>query len=361
MSRKYLVPALLLAVAALPALQGCKQEEAQVLPARPVLTMTVSPRIQLREGFAGTIEPRYQSDLSFRVIGRITERPVKVGDQVKKGQLLASIDPTQLDLAIRAATADMVSAKAQADNASAEEARRRTLYAQRNVSAETFEASQQARESTQASLLRARTALDKAREQRTYADLTAEYDAVVTGVFMEVGQTAVPGSPTVTIAQPDIRDAVIDVPDDFAPAVQIGAAFRIELQTQAAPPVYGIVREVAPQVDALTHTRRVKIAIKDPGRDYRLGTLVSAHLESGSEAKLRLPSTAILTRGEKTFVWIADASANQVREREVSVTPAEDGVVIVDQGLEAGTRVVVAGVNSLTSGQKVRILDQVTR
>lgn len=78
MSRLFIAVA---AVALLPALQGCKQKQAQELPPRPVLTMVVSPRIEVRNGF-GTVEPRYQSDLSFRVIGRVTDRPVKVGDQV---------------------------------------------------------------------------------------------------------------------------------------------------------------------------------------------------------------------------------------------------------------------------------------
>lgn len=358
MSRLFITVA---AVALLPALQGCEQKQAQELPPRPVLTMVVSPRIEVRNGFAGTVEPRYQSDLSFRVIGRVTDRPVKVGDQVRKGQILGSVDPTPLDLTVRAAKADLVSAKAQADNANADEARRRVLYGQRNVSAETFEQSQQTREAAQASLLRAQTSLDKAREQRSYADLTAEYDAVVTSVFVEVGQMASPGARAITIAQPDVRDAVIDVPDELAPAIHLGTRFRIELYTAAAAPAHGEVREVAPQIDPLTHTRRVKIAIKDPGPDFRLGTLVTAYVEGSAEAKMQIPSSAIVARDGKSFVWIVDPSALTVRTQEVALARRDEHSADVASGLEAGSRVVVAGANSLAPGQKVRLLEQETQ
>lgn len=344
-------------VAAATLLAACDRKPKREIPPRPVLSMVVVLHAGARDGFPGTVEPRFQSDLAFRVLGRVTERNVKVGDQVSKGQVLAALDPAALDFAVRASKADLESAKAQLDNATASEKRRRTLFEQGNLSAELFEAAAQARQAAEASFERARTALEKAQEQRSYAELRAEFDGVVTGVFTEVGQVPTPGQKSISIAQPLVRDAVVDVSDELAGALQIGQVFRVELQSGAAPALKGQVREITPQIDTLTHTQRIKIALQDASADFRLGTLVTAYMEQATQAATtRIPVTALVEKDGRTFVWAVDPSFETVSARPIEIGERSDQYISVRSGLEQGIRIVVAGVNSITPGQRVRIL-----
>jgi multidrug efflux pump subunit AcrA (membrane-fusion protein) len=119
--------AVLMATIALAACGKSDEGDAKAEPVRPVLYMVVEPRPATQAGFAGTIEPRYSTDLAFRVLGRIITRPVQVGDLVQKGETVATLDPSTLDLAIQSAKADLASAEAQFANASASEERQRIL------------------------------------------------------------------------------------------------------------------------------------------------------------------------------------------------------------------------------------------
>jgi RND family efflux transporter MFP subunit len=344
-------------LAAAGVLAACDRKPKREVPPRPVLSMVIASQAISRDGFPGTVEPRFQSDLAFRVLGRVTERNVKIGDQVSKGQVLAALDPSALDFAVRASKADFESAKAQLDNATANEKRRQTLFQQGNLSAELFEAAAQARQAAEASLQRARTALDKAQEQRSYAELHAEFDGVVTGVFTEVGQVPTPGQKAISIAQPLVRDAVVDVSDDLAGALQIGQVFRIELQSGAAPAAKGLVREIAPQIDTLTHTQRIRVALQDAADDFRLGTLVMAYMEQVPQAAAtRIPATALFEKDGKSFVWAVDPASETVSARAIEIGERGDQTISVRSGLEQGVRIVIAGVNSITPGQRVRIL-----
>lgn len=337
-------------------LLGCDDKPKDKLPPRPVLTMVVAQKVSSTDGTPGTIEPRFQSDLAFRVLGRVIERNVKLGDQVSKGQVLAAIDPAALDFALRSAKADFNSAKAQLDNATAALERSKTLYDQGNLSAGLYEAADQARAAAFAAVQRTRTSVDKLQEQRSYAELRAEFDGVVTGVYTEVGQVPSPAQKAISIAQPDVRDAVIDITEDLAASVRIGQPFRIELQSGSAPPARGLVREINPQVDALTHTQRLKIALQDAPAAFRLGTLITAFIEKTGEEMTRVPTSAILDRDGKTFVWIVDPVNTIVSERQVEVGARDEQSTSIRNGLEPGVRIVTAGVHSLTSGQRVRLL-----
>ena len=138
--------------------------------------------------------------------------------------------------------------------------------------------------------------------------------------------------------------------------MQIGQVFRVVLQSGAAPPLRGKVREISPQIDTLTHTQRIKIALQDASADFRLGTLVTAYIDEVAEAATRIPVTALFERDGKTFVWVVDPKAETVSDRQIEIGARDGQSVSVRSGLEQGVRIVIAGVNSITSGQRVRIL-----
>ena len=335
------------------AVAGCK-EEAAAPPVRPVLTTVAAPVSNASATIVGTVQPQINAGLSFRVLGRLIARPVNIGDSVEKGQTVAAIDPAALELAVRSALADVSNRQAQLTNAAGVEARQRTLLETDVTNKATFESAEQGRASAQASVVRAQANLTKAREQLGYAQVKADFAGVVTAVGAEVGQVVSPGQSVVTIARPDIREAVIDVADDLAGALRIGMPFTVRLQLDPAITAQGKIREIAPQADAATRTRRVRITLDNPPATFRLGTTITTALPRDSLQGLRLPASAILAKDGKTMVWLADPASGTVKLREVQSAP-DDGGVRVTSGIEAGALIVTAGVHSLTEGQKVRI------
>lgn len=325
-----------------------------------MLSIKVEPQAVAGSAITGTVEPRYKADLSFRVLGRLIARPVFVGDMVRENQVVAAIDPAALELAVRASTAEVSRSQAQLTNATGTEGRQRTLLETDATTKATLESAEQARAAAQASVIKAQSNLAKAREQLGYAQLRADFAGIVTAVSAEVGQVVSPGQNVVTVARPDVREAVIDVGDDVAGVVQPGAQFIVRLQVDPSVTTTGKVREIAPRADATTRTRRVRIALDQPPEPMRLGTTITAILDAEQTTVIRLPVSAVLAEGGRSFVWLVDGASKSVKRREITIAGTEDGSVRVAAGLEAGQRVVTAGVHSLRDGQSIRI-DQETQ
>lgn len=339
-------------------LAGCKEEQHAKAPApRPVLTITAAAQAARDIGFAGTVEPRYKSDLGFRVLGRIVSRDVGVGDVIKKGQRLAALDPVAYELAVRSAQAELASATARLVNAAATEARQRTLLLQDISNQAQIDAATQALASAQAGVTRAKAELEKAEEQLGYTELRADSDGVVTNVAAEPGQVVQPGQTVVAVARPDIREAVVDLPESIGRDLKPQARFDVALQVDPSVRAAGSVREIAPQADPATRTRRVRIALDSPAKSFRLGTTITATVTTQVSPDIELPATALFEREGKTMVWVVDPATRTVSTRDVTISARDRPFVQILNGLPAGARVVIAGVNSLTPGQLVKISD----
>lgn len=358
MTRRCIIVGAVLAACA--ATAGCKEKMEAREPVRPVLSTLVEPMQSGNAIAVGTVEPRYKTDLGFRVLGRLIARPVNVGDLVEEGQTVAAIDPTDLELAVRSAAAVVSKRRAQLTNASATEQRQRTLITTDATTKATLESAEDASAAAQASVVSAQANLTKARDQLGFAQLKSDFAGVVTGVGAEVGQVASPGQRVVTVARPDIREAVADIGADFPVPLRTGLPFTVSLQLNPTIHVEGQIREIAPQADAVTRTRRVRIALNNPPETFRLGTTVMATVNDGLNAILRLPASAILARNGQIFVWIVNPSAGTVSLHKIEIA-REEGEIRVKDGLSAGARVVTAGIHSLKEGQQVRIDQEATR
>ena len=360
-------PALALACAlALPsALSGCKPaEEAQAPPARPVLTTVVRPSETVMFGpFAGTVEARYKSELGFQIGGRVVARDVTVGDVVRKGQRLAALDPVVSRFDLTRAEADLADAQAQSENANATETRTRRLMEGNNVTQAQLDSAVARRDTAQARLAQAGASLQKARDQIGYTELHADFDGVVTQRLAEVGQVLSPGQGVVALARPEVREAVVDIPETLVGGMPEQATFTVALQSAPEITAQGRVREVAPFADAGTRTRRVRLTLEKPGAAFRLGTTINVSLERRADRRFLLPATAVLSADARRSVWVVPPSGKTVERRDVTLAdadPARDGDrVAVSAGLSPGERVVVAGVNSLSDGQSVRFAQDV--
>lgn len=340
------------------ALAGCGEaNDSPAPPPRPVLTVVVDASHADGVAFAGTIEPRYRTDLSFRVLGRIVARDVEVGDIVRKGQRVAAIDPTALELAARTQRAALANAQASLTNAAAIAERQRALR-ERNVTAQaTFEAAEQTRIAAEAEVTRSRSNLTKAEEQLSYTELRSDFDGVVTAISAEVGQVVGIGQTVVTVARPDVREAVVDIPEAASKDVTPSTAFDVALQLDERVRTSGVLREIAPEADSVTRSRRARIALSSPPETFRLGTTVTVRMHPGIDApqNVRLPASAVLKRDDKALVFVVNEQNGTIAEVPVSVVGHSEGSVVVSGVLKPGARVVTAGVKSLNAGEPVRM------
>ena len=338
---------------------GCNQKTEAPEPVRPVLSTVVEPTLPGSTVAVGTVEPRYTTSIGFRVLGRLIARPVNVGDLVEEGQILAAIDSTALELAVQSTRAELSRSKARLANASATEERKRTLIVSDSTTKASLDDAEFALAGAEASVARAQANLTKALEQLGYAQLKAEFAGVVTAVSADVGQVVSPGQTVVTVARPDVREAVVDVGPDFPVALRLDLPFTVSLQLLPAIRVEGRIREIAPQADDATRMRRIRISLIDPPASFRLGSTVTATLSKLENEVLRVPPSAVLNKDGDTFVWVVDLPASTVSLREVALS-ADGSAMRVNGGLAAGTRIVTAGIHSLKQGQQVRIEEDAT-
>jgi membrane fusion protein, multidrug efflux system len=334
-------------------LAACKQEAKAPEPVRPVLSTVLEPTASGSTLAVGTVQPRYETSLGFRVLGRLITRPVDVGELVSEGQTIAAIDATALGLAVQSAKADLSKAQALLANASGTEERKRILIKTDATTKQTLDDAEQVRAAAQASAARARANLTKAIEQLGYAQVKADFAGVVTAVSAEVGQVVSPGQSVVTLARPDIREAVVDIGADFPVPLKVGLPFTVSLQLLPAIQVQGQIREIAPQADSVTRMRRVRISLTDPPENFRLGSTVTARLNNSENSVLRVPPSAVLAKDGQNFVWVVDPRTSTVSLHKVDLAEDEGGLRIAG-GLPAGARIVTAGIHSVRQGQQVR-------
>ncbi len=338
---------------------GCEQSsitDDQASP-RPVKTVTAMAEQEAAASLPGVVRAQVETDLAFRTLGRIVSRKVDVGDLVLKGDIVAEIDPLSLRLAVRTAEADLRDAQAQFENAAMIEKRKQTLARMSAGSVADRDLAEQQLKSAKANVAKATASLAKAHEQLGYADLRAEFDGVVTATSAEMGQTVSAGQPVLRLARPEQRDMVVDVPEAQFRCVRLEDRFTIALQLDRRIQTSGVLREIGPQADPNTRTHRLKIAMRQAPDVFRLGAVVSVTpvAKEGKRA-IALPSSAVGDKGGTDRVWIVDPSTGTVAARSVQLDShaADARSVRILSGLREGEEVVIAGVNELADGQKVK-------
>lgn len=341
-------------------LSSCFEEEAAAPPPpRPVKSIVLQETDSVPRSFAGTVEAQIVTNYSFQILGRMVSRNVQVGDTVEAGTLLAVLEATALEQDVQAAQASLVSAEASSANARIVEQRQKGLFAKTVVSQAAVEDAVQALQAAQSAEIRARANLAKAQERLRYARLGSDYTGVVTATSAEPGQVVSAGQTVVTVARPDLRDAVVDLPASTVSALKIGDPLPVVLQSDPTLSVSGLVRRIEPSADPVTRSQRIRIALTNPPAAFRLGSVISVTLPESRPPELLLPASAIVTRDGKTFVWIIPEGSDSVAMRDIMTSAPGGERVAVSTGLKPGDRVVVAGVNSLTDGQKIRVSGEI--
>ncbi|MDI2593162.1 efflux RND transporter periplasmic adaptor subunit [Pseudomonas sp. N3-W] len=337
-------------------LVACSKKEPPPEPVRPVLSVEVKALDQQSLGrFAGSIQARYESNVGFRVPGRIASRNVDVGTEVEKGALLATLDPTDQQNQLRSAEGDLARIQAQFINTQASARRQQQLF-DRGVGAQAqLDIAQTDLKTTQASLDQAKAAVSQARDQLNYVELRTDHKAIVTAWNAEAGQVVTAGQQVVTLAQPDIKEAVIDLPDTLVDQLPPDVVFQVAAQLDPSITSTATLREIEPQAQSATRTRRARLTLTQTPPGFRLGTAISVTLSSAIKPRIELPLSALQEVDGKPRIWVIDPQSQTVMPRDISVVSRTDSTVILASGVQSGERVVSAGVNSLKPGQKVKI------
>lgn len=331
---------------------------------RPVIWQEAATGREEGLKFAGIIQPRIETELAFRVLGRVISRKVEAGDVVRKDDVVAEMNSLSLQLSVTQANADLRNAEAQLENAQINERRKRILASKNSASEADLELAEQGLKSAQANTAKAEANLSKAQGELGYSKLTAEFAGVITSTSIEVGQTANAGQAAVKLARLDQRDVVIDVPEAQLSLIRSGAGVNVALQLDDKLRTIGQIREIAPQADTETRTHRVKIAVDAAPSFFRFGSVVTVMLPLTQEkAAVVLPRSAVTIENGVAHVWLIDASSLTVSVRpvELETTRSEAPLVRVASGLNVGDKIIVAGIEELEQGQKVRLGQELRR
>ena len=338
-------------------LSACSEHPVAPEPIRAVRVMAVAAApITAQQEYAAELLPQAESRLGFRVGGKVVRRTVQVGQQVKAGQLLAQLDGVDYRLAADASKAQVASAQANLELASAEFKRYTGLREQNFISAAELERREANYKAALFQLQQTQAQAASQGNQTAYTSLFADVSGVVTAVDMELGQVVGAATPVVRVAQDGPRDAVFAVPEDTVGSIQLGMPADVRVWASGAV-LPGVVREIAPSADPVTRTFTVKVVLKSK-ESPPLGTTVSVlprfNASAASEG-IKLPTSALYRAGERTAVWVLDGSSMTVKKTEIALGGVQGSEVLVTSGIKAGDQIVTAGVHVLTDGQKVAI------
>ncbi|ALG68159.1 efflux RND transporter periplasmic adaptor subunit [Beggiatoa leptomitoformis] len=307
--------------------------------------------------YAGEVKARYITDLGFRVGGKIIERKVDVGDRVKKGQLLARIDPTDYQLTVLSSRAEVNSAQADLVKAQADLKRYASLVEKGVISRNDYDAVLNKHNTAAARLKQVKASLEVQENQTVYTDLYADKEGVVMQVSAEAGEVVNAGQSVVSIARPQEKEVEISVPENQL--AQLKSANNVVIALWAYPEKqwHGTIREISPSADASTRTYAVRVSILDADETIHLGMTATVALQkAGTENVALLPLSALYAQGEQASVWVVDQKSQTVKQVLVKLGNYHNNQVTVVTGLEDGQWVVTAGTHKLHAGQKVKLL-----
>jgi len=310
----------------------------------------------------GDIQPRRESDLGFRVSGKLVERLADVGATVKRGDILARIDDQDYRNRLIGAEADRASAQASLVEARAAETRIRTLLVKGYTTRANHDGALKNLRSAEARLKSADASLAMARDQLNDAVLRADFDGIVTATGAEPGQVVNVGQMVVRLADGAHKDAVFAVAEAAFAGAKTDRAPKIAVSLLSDPSVVtiGTVREVAPLADATTGTWLVRVSLDEAPAAMRFGAAVSGRLEKPGIPLVALPGGALFDKDGAPAVWVVGLD-QVVTLKPVAVARYETDRVLLSAGLSEGDIVVTAGTNRLHENQKVRALEGETK
>lgn len=337
------------------------------LPPRPVIAF----RVISADVFAGRVIPgqarsAHEAALSFRVGGRMLERRVKTGDQVKEGDVVATLDPSPYQAEVDSASANLQRAQAAYTNAASQLERDRVLFAKDIVAKARLEISESTAQQAMAEVKSLEAVLDRRKLDVEYAVLHAPFAGVVSAVFAEIFEEIKPQQPVMRISDPDKIDMVVNVPESLISLVPYAVDIKVTFDAFPGIEIPAEISEVGNQPSETTRTYSVKVLLSPPpGVTVVPGMAGRVRARPGPQIAQQLkgvmiPLSAVFSADDAagSFVWIVNEAAKTVSRRPVGLGEPVVGGISIKEGLSPGDLIVATGVHSLNEGRAVRIQER---
>ena len=327
-------------------------------PAQPVrvtrVTFSMPPS---RVTFTGTIRPRQEVDLSFRLPGQLVARPVEVGDRVVAGQVVARLDDTDARLELDAATAERNAAVTDLARAKADAARSLELFAAGHIAQAALDRATSAEAEARSRAERAMRTQALAENRLAYTTLRAEADGIVTATLAQSGQVLAPGLPVVSVAETSALDVVFALPENRRDLLITATASATLWGAEGKD--YGLtLRDVSPDVEPIGRTYRVRMTLTNPDAGTALGRTLTVHLKTDGAAPVAvLPLAAVLSDGAGPAVWRLGPRRDMVERVPVEMVEIDGHVAQVSGPLAEGDLVVSLGANKVDPARPVRVVE----
>jgi RND family efflux transporter MFP subunit len=353
---KFSYSALLLVITALVvSLTGCGQKQELDPRTQPELVriVEIGSSSGADPAFTGVVSARVQSNLGFRVPGKITSRLVDTGQYVHAGQPLMTIDRTDYVHAITARAETVTAAKAKAAQAAADEARYRGLVKTGAVSASTYDQIKAASDAAQAELAAATAQEQVARDEGGYSQLVADADGVVVETLAEPGQVVMAGQTVVKLAHSGPREAAVNLPETLRPAIGSKAYATLYGSTTRVPVR---LRQLSGAADPQTRTFEARYVLEGAAANAPLGATVTVHLSGDGETDtLQVPVASVIDRGKGPGIWVLNPSTSTVSFQPIQVRQVGEELATISGDLHPGQQVVALGAHLLRDGERVRV------
>src|SRR5437762_5179841 len=343
------------------ALTGCNEIVAEkAAPGRPVLVATVHYEAETPErSFVGTIKPRIETDMGFRVPGKVAKRVAEVGQTVDVGQPLATLDEVDLKLQAEQAEAEFRAATGVLAQAAAAEQRAKDLRGKGWTTDAQLDQARAAADEARARLSRAERSVELTNNSLSYATLVADSRGVVTATLVDPGQVVASGQTAIRVARFAEKEAVVAIPETLLSRAKDGVA-SVSLWSEPNRKYAAKLREIAPAADPATRTYLAKFSLPDAGESVSLGMTATLTLsDAATERVARLPLSALYSQGGDASFYIVD-DAGDVTLKPVVVKSYESNSVVITGGVPEGAKVVALGVQKLDPTQKVRVVSSLS-
>lgn len=343
---------------------GCSSdEEAPVEVIRPVVYHTVGfSGGEMIRAFSGTAQTDKIINLSFRSSGIITELNMKLGDRVKRGDLLGQLDNVQARLAYEQAVSQLNSAASQMNTAELNLKRIRSLYEKGSASLSDFENAKNSFRTAQASHLSAQRSVDIQQEQINHGFLFAPEDAAIASVNVELEENINPGQVVGVLNAGLDMNILLGIPEVVINRLQQNMEVNVTFSALPNSSFLGTVVEISPALDSNTSTYPVEVSIQNPTSDIKSGMAASVTFNFSesldNRESIMVPAHAVGGDQNGRFVFLIDDSSTEnitVEKNYVEIGELTSEGFEILSGLSVGNKIATAGLQTLLNGQKVTL------
>jgi RND family efflux transporter MFP subunit len=335
---------------------GCESEiKDPRLEDKAVSVISVKDASNNEQSFTGVVRARVESNLGFRVAGKVIHRFVNNGQKVKKGQALMEIDANDISLALKAKENEVKAIEAKYILANKDENRYKELLKVNAISQQAYDQSKATSDSLYAQLEASKAQVNVAKNNTRYSILFADADGVIVETLAEPGQVVGIGQTVIKLAHNGAREASIDLPETIRPKINSKAQAKL-FGSDIKMEVY--LRQLSDSANAFTRTYEARYVLSKEMKTAPLGSTVTIYLSTKNEINsVEVPLSAITDEGKGTGVWIYNDDSSTISFKKVEIASLTSETAIIKSGIALNDKIIALGAHFLHEGQKVRLSD----